>query len=66
MMFKAYKGTQMATRLHWISQRFEFTTKGEREGLHCPLRTEKNCNGTKQELLTEEGDEVAGDGGRRW
>jgi hypothetical protein len=48
MMLKAYKGTQRATRFHWISQRFEFSTKGERERLHCPADREQERFGEKR------------------
>jgi hypothetical protein len=44
-MFEAHIGTQMATRFHWISQRFEFSTKGERERLHCPSDREQERRG---------------------
>jgi hypothetical protein len=55
-MFKAHIGTQMATRFHWISQRFKIGARGEKKGLHCLSVREQERKGEESGVqLTERG-----------
>jgi hypothetical protein len=56
-----------------ISQKFEFTTKGEREELHCPPRTEnsregerRGCSPRGKRRGAQGHRSTAGEDGRRW